>query len=170
MEIRSTGCRDHARLRRANGPGYAEPSMTDITRQAIGVSNNLTSRPAPCRTSHRAEASRRQQFPAVSRETVLIEHHRLNRQGLAPVTMKSTCRSACCRCPLCGRCTRGFVTNCTTDEIHQRSQKTPRGACGTRFAVAQDAQRDDTGLTTTRNPGNVGYQRRYATITSGWKR
>ena len=29
-------------------------------------------------------------------------------------------------------------------------------ARGTRFGVAQDARRDDPGLTTTRNPGNVG--------------
>jgi hypothetical protein len=29
-------------------------------------------------------------------------------------------------------------------------------ALGTRFGVAQDARRDDPGLTTTRNPGNVG--------------
>jgi hypothetical protein len=29
-------------------------------------------------------------------------------------------------------------------------------ACGARFAVAQDARRDDPGLATIRNPGNVG--------------
>ena len=30
-------------------------------------------------------------------------------------------------------------------------------ARGARFAVAQDARRDDPGLATIRNPGNVGY-------------
>ncbi len=33
-----------------------------------------------------------------------------------------------------------------------------RCARGARFAVAHDARRDDPGLATTRNPGNVGYK------------